>query len=507
MSMSLYNITFYDIICRNARLYPDRPAWLEADKEQPMTFAQYRAEVDRMAAGLATAGAKRGERIGVIAKNCIPYVVLYGAAAALGCIVTGINWRLSADEMAYNLRDVGVGSVFVDQDNPETVAAVREKIDPSVPFYNLGGNGAYAPLPEGESACSDFSCEAIHFNDGWVIIHTAAVSGHPRGALLSQANITIANIQLMHQLSLTAADVHLGPLPLFHIAGLGLAMCCFHAAIPTILMAKFDAARAARLINRHKASIMFAFSPMTQMLLSHVEQTGEDISALRAIVGIDAPDVISRYQELTGGAFYSMFGQTETSLMATMCRYDERPGSAGRPIPLVEIQLMDDNDQPVPTGQPGEIAIRGPMVFKGYWGLESENAHTFRNGWHHTGDMGRFDEDGYLWYVSRKAEKELIKPGGENVYPAEVENAILDHPAVAEVVVFGVPDPKWGEGIKAVCRLKSGQTLTVEALIDFVGDRIARYKKPQYVEFVDEIPKTGDVIDRVAVKKQYGGHR
>jgi long-chain acyl-CoA synthetase len=144
------------------------------------------------------------------------------------------------------------------------------------------------------------------------------------------------------------------------------------------------------------------------------------------------------------------------------------------------------------------------MVFKGYWGLAGETETVFRNGWHHTGDLGRMDDQGYLWYGGRKPEKELIKPGGENVYPAEVENAILQHPAVDAVVVFGVPDPKWKEGIKAVCRLKSGQPLTAEALIAFVGERIARYKKPHYVEFVSELAlKPDGQIDREAVKKQY----
>lgn len=504
--MSLYNLTFYDIICRNARLYPDRLAWFNADTDQAMTFAEYKAAVDRMAGGLVAAGFKRGERIGVVGKNCISYVVLYGAAAALGGIVVGINWRLSADEMAYNLADVQARMVFADEASPEVISAVQSKLDPTVQFYNLSVKGPYADLPDASLPGNGDVPDEIHANDGWIIIHTAAVSGRPRGALLSQLNLLCANIQLMHQVNLIHTDVHLAPLPLFHIAGLGMAFCCFHAGVPSIIMAKFDAAQAARLIAEHKATVMFAFAPMMQTLLTHVENTGEDIGSIRAVLGIDTPEVIQKFQSLTGGRFYSMFGQTETSLITTISRYDERPGAAGRPVPLVEIQLMDDDDQSVPTGQPGEIAIRGPMVFKGYWGLEADNAHTFRNGWHHTGDMGRFDADGFLWYVSRKAEKELIKPGGENVYPAEVENVILKHPAVVAVVVFGVPDPKWTEGIKAVCQLKPGQTLTAQELIDFVGERIARYKKPQYVEFVDKIPKTSDgVVDRKQVKKQYGG--
>jgi len=153
----------------------------------------------------------------------------------------------------------------------------------------------------------------------------------------------------------------------------------------------------------------------------------------------------------------------------------------------------------------GEITVKGPMVFKGYWNLTADTDHTFRDGWHHTGDLGMFDDQGFLWYKGRKAEKELIKPGGENVYPAEVEKVILLHPAVEETVVFGVPDPKWKEGIKAVCRLAAGKTLAPDELIRFVGERIARYKKPRYVEFVAELPHQEDgAVDREKVKALYG---
>jgi long-chain acyl-CoA synthetase len=170
------------------------------------------------------------------------------------------------------------------------------------------------------------------------------------------------------------------------------------------------------------------------------------------------------------------------------------------------VALFDDDDQEVPVGTPGEICVKSPTVFLGYWGREEDNARTFRNGWHHTGDIGRFDADGYLWYVKRKAEKELIKPGGENVYPAEVEKVILEHGAVAEACVIGVPDREWGEAIKAVCVLKRGRDLTPPALIDFVASRIARYKKPKHVDFVDALPKTPEgETDRVEVKRRHGG--
>jgi acyl-CoA synthetase (AMP-forming)/AMP-acid ligase II len=502
--MSLYDLTWYEVICRNARLFPDRAAWLGVDEDASLTFGAYKQAVDRMAAGLLAAGLRKGERIGVIGKNCLSYAVLYGAAAAVGVIVVPINWRLSADEMAYNLNDTQVASVFADGEDREVIASVRSKLPGAVRFFNLlPGRGELDELPD--DAPQNLELPAIDSDAGWVIIHTAAVTGRPRGALLSQRNLLCANVQLMHQIGLSAADVHLAPLPLFHIAGLGMALCTFHGGGMNVLMRKFDAAQAADLIATHKVSLLFAFAPIMQNLMAHVEKTGADIGTLRAVLGIDKKDIIERYHRLTGGCWYSLFGQTETSLTASMSPYRERPGSAGRPIPMADIQLMDDDDHPVPTGQAGEIAMRGPLVFKGYWGLEAENAHTFRNGWHHTGDMGRFDEDGYLWYVARKAEKELIKPGGENVYPAEVETVILTHPAVEAVVVIGVPDPKWTEGIKAVCKLKPGGMLTAQELIDFVGERIARYKKPQYVEFVAALPMAaGGSVDRAEVKKKYG---
>lgn len=223
-------------------------------------------------------------------------------------------------------------------------------------------------------------------------------------------------------------------------------------------------------------------------------------------MGLDTPETIEKYQRVTGGTFYTIYGQTETSGLATLGRYNDRPGSAGKMVPLGDVRLVDDYDRPVPIGQVGEITLKGPLVFKGYWNLPDDTAYTFREGWHHTGDLGRFDEDGFLWYAGRKAEKELIKPGGENVYPAEVEKVILQHPDIENVVVFGVPDPKWKEGIKAVCRLKSGKNLDPRELIQFVGERIASYKKPQYVEFIADFPSLEDGSpDRAKIKDLYGG--
>ncbi len=502
--MGLYDFTVYDLIDRNAICHADRRAWYEADTGTSITFVQFKQQVDRLAAGLKRAGVEPGDRIGIVGRNSLAFFQLVGAAAALGAIVLPVNWRLSEGEVAFNLNDCAPRVVFADEEFAPVIASIRDRLTSVKRFFNLTANG---PLEAFDGLMIDepFDGGAVSADSGLVIIHTAAVAGRPRGALLSHANLLCASLHFGSCFALTEGDVHLNLLPLFHVAGLFMAVTAFHAGIPNVNMKRFDAAQAVDLIQTQKASVFFDFSPILGAILDEQAKTGADISCLRAVMGLDAPETIDRYQKTTGGTFYSMYGQTETSCLASLGRYNDRPGAAGKPIALGGVTLVDDDDQPVPSGQTGEITLTGPMVFKGYWNLEEDNAQTFRNGRHHTGDMGRFDEDGFLWYAGRKPEKELIKPGGENVYPAEVERVILEHSAVAKTVVFGVPDPKWKEGIKAVCVLEAGQSLSAAELIEFVGARIARYKKPQYVEFAASLPEKDGAIDREAVKARYGG--
>ncbi len=505
--MGLYDFTFYDVVNRNAVAFGEKQAWFEVEDGRTLTFAQFKGQVDRLAAGLQKAGIGKGDRIGVLSKNNLEYFLLYGAAAALGAIVVPVNWRLSADEVCFNLNDGSPKIMFADREYQPLIRGMKEK---------LSSVQSYCGLGPGDEGMTDFSSllgnpedlkpVAVSSEDGFVIIHTAAVAGRPRGALLSHGNVLLANLHFDYLMNVTSRDVHLSGLPFFHVGGLFMATAAFHAGALNINLNRFDVGKASELIRQKRITFMMVFSPMLATLLEESQKKGVDVSCLRAVTGIDTAETIEKYQTITGGSFYCMYGQTETSCLATISPYRDRPGSAGRVLPLAEVSLVDDYDRPVPLGQVGEITMRGPMVFKGYWNLPEDTAQTFREGWHHTGDLGRFDEGGFLWYAGRKAEKELIKPGGENVYPAEVEKVILQHPAIEKTVVFGVPDPKWKEGIKAVCQLKKGRTLVPQALVDFVGDRIARYKKPQVVQFVDELPVLQDgSIDRAKVKRLYGG--
>ena len=504
--MGLYDFTFYDLINRNAVYFNKKGAWFEVNDGRTLAFLQYKERVDRLASGLRKNGVRKGDRIGILARNSLEYFLLYGSAAALGAIMVPINWRLSPEEIRFNLNDCTPKLVFVSDEFQETIARLREKLPSVEKYFNLcPGEGIFSDFASPSDNETDFEAEQVSMDDGFVIIHTAAVSGRPRGALLSHGNLMWAHIHLNYYFNLSPKDVHLSFLPLFHVGGLFMATSSFHAGALNVNMSRFDAKQAVTLIDEKKVSFLFCFSPILASILEQHEESGTDLRSLQVVAGLDVPETIEKYQDLTGGTFYTLYGQTETSSVVSVARYNDRPGSAGKMIHLAQVRIVDDYDNPVPTGQVGEITMKGPMVFKGYWNLPEDDAFTFREGWHHTGDLGCFDEDGFLWYAGRKPEKELIKPGGENVYPAEVEQAIMQHPSVEKTVVFGVPDRKWKEAIKAVCVLKAGEILTSRELIDFLGDRIAGYKKPRYVELVHELPLLEDGSpDRNKIRELYG---
>jgi long-chain acyl-CoA synthetase len=278
-----------------------------------------------------------------------------------------------------------------------------------------------------------------------------------------------------------------------------------HVGGKNVIIPEFDPKVVLQKIERERVSIIVSFPPILAKLLTEISEGTYDLSSLRHVLGLDHPDTIASFEKKTGSQFWQFYGQTEAMGLTSLCPHAEKPGSAGRQGLLVGIKLVDEHGREVETGERGEILVRGPLVFQGYWQQDELNRHTFRDGWHHTGDMGRLDNEGYLWYVGRKAEKELIKTGGENVYPVEVEKVILEHPCVKEVTVIGVPDSTFGEGIKAICVLKPNVRLAEQELIDFVAARVARYKKPRYVTFVESLPKKEDGgIDRESVIETHG---
>jgi len=502
MDPNNYNI--FSFIKRNARIYGNRIALILGNER--ITHGQFLENVNQLSCGLMDAGVEKGDRIAILSQNSLAYAYLCGAAAKIGAILLPLNWRLDSEEIEYIISDGTPKIIFVSSEFQDMMKPLIPKFCFIKKTYALGQADGFFEAFNDLMISEGISPEGnIRSDDDYMIIYTAAVEGRPRGALLSHQNVIASNLQSIYYWALTKEDVHLLLLPFFHIAGLGMVLSVMQVGGSNIIIPKFDVDLALKHIQEDKVTVFGEFPPILKTLMEKAEGGNYDLSSVRHVVGLDHPDTIKKFQEMSGGTFWSVYGQSETSGVFTFAPYFEKPGSAGLPSFMAEVEIVDEYDNFVETGQSGEIVIRGPMVFKGYWNQEKDNAYIFRNGWHHTGDMGSFDADGYLWYKGRSTTKDLIKTGGENVYPAEVETAILKHPAVKEAVVFGVPDSKWGETIKAVCVLKQGERLTEIELIEFVAGRIARYKKPNHVVFTSSLPKNENgFVDRQKVKADYG---
>lgn len=496
------DLSVYDLFARNARIYPDQTAIVQNDIR--LSYKQLLTRVDRLAAGLTAATIAKGDRIAILAYNDHRFFDIFGAASAVGAIVVPINWRLSMDEIRHILTDCSPKLLCVDRIHEDRGRELQQTCG----IQEVWGFHADAAvrLDDHMVEAKRIDPQPLTTDDPFCIIYTAAVAGKARGAVLSHGNIIAANIQAMAAFFLSPQDAYLNMLPIFHITGLNLALTLLHAGGKNVVMDRFDARKTLEFIDAESISIIGSFPPILSNLLSEMEGTVFRLTSLRHVLGLDNPETVARFETQTAARFWALYGQTETTGLVTFSPARERPGSAGKQGLLIRMQLVDETETPVPEGEPGEIVVQGPLVFQGFWNQPDVNRFTFRNGWHHTGDMGRLDADGFLWFTGRKPEKELIKPGGENVYPAEVESVILEHPDIEAVSVIGVPDPTFGEGIKAVCVLQPGRSLSAEALIEFVAARIARYKKPRYVQFVDALPKTpSGAIDRMKVKALYGG--
>lgn len=494
----LHQLSFFDIYEKNARLFKDRPALYWRDRETG--FADLYDRAKRLAAGLS--GLPAGTRVAVLCRNHPVFFHLFGAASALNLTLVLINRRLSDSEISHIVEDTTPRILVCDSD----MADRAEQLVSRYPFLDqhLVADGPGETLSPWYQNPETLTPAACRHQDPFVIIHTAAVQGKPRGAVLSQENILLSNLQMIRYYGLGPSSCAADLLPLFHIMGVNLALAVLQAGGKNAILEKFDPALTLATIQDRKVTHIGSFPPILTQLSDEIETGTYDLSSLELAAGLDAPDTVKRWESLTGTPFWTMYGQTETSGLITYSPYFERPGSAGAVAPMVDVRIADDFDRVLPAGETGEILVKGPLVFQGYWNAPDLNAHTFRHGWHHTGDLGMMDPDGFLFFKGRKAEKELIKPGGENVFPAEVEQAIMQHGAVREVCVFGVPDPKFGEGIKAVCSLHPDKALTADELIRFTGSVIAGYKKPRYVAFIPDLPKTGDgTIDREKIKQQF----
>ena len=497
--------TVYDMIARGASMFGDAPAVIQG--ERTWSFRELHRRVDSLAGGLIALGLGPGERVCVLAQNDVAYLELYGACARQGIVAYPINWRLTGPEVE-RVMERASPKLFVADASTLGVVGEWPATKRSVAhWYQLGASAApgFVPVASLYREGVPPPAAGVLPDDAFAVISTAAVDVIPRGATLTHANVLTANLMAIGAFGYTTADRYLVALPLFHITALGTALAHLHAGAACVVVSRFDAEEAVRLIDRHRITHLSDFPPVLSSILDAADKLGSRLPSLRDVAGLDAPPTIQRLHDATTARFWTGFGQSETSGFVSLQRVLDRPGAAGRPVPAAQIRLVDDYEREVPVGTPGEIVVRGPLVFQGYFAQPDVTAYTFRNGWHHTGDVGRFDADGYLHYVKRKPEKELIKPGGENVYPAEVETVIVQMDGVSGACVYGIPDTRWGEAVKAVVEVTPAGRYTAQQVTDYVGSRIARFKRPHVVVFSDALPRTADgAVDREAVKTRWG---
>jgi len=484
-----------ELIRRGARYFPERTAVLFEDKS--LTFAEVDALSNRFAHVLAKNGIERGGRLAILANNSLYSVPVDFACVKAGAARTPLNARLSINEHEHMLRETGARLVIYDAELAEPAEALASRVE-GLKMLGLGSVRCGADLLlEAKSASSDDPLTPVDPDDVILTIFTSGTTGRLKAAEHTQASYGAVSINTSINLEdVEPDDVMLHAASLFHASGCFVLPYWIKGACSAVL-SRFEPAEFLNAIVRYRATSIHVVPTMLAMLLAQPDIEKADMSSVKTILYGASPmplPVIRRAIELWGPRFIQYYGQTEAPLFITKLdqndhRYERRLLACGRPSVDCEIRLIDDKGDDVAPGEQGEIALRAPFAMKGYFNAPDLNAATFvEGGWLRTRDVGRFDEDGYLYLVDRTSD--MIITGGYNVYPREVEDALMAHPAVFECAVVGAPHEKWVESVTAFVVLRSGVDASEEELIEFARERLATYKVPKSVRFIEQIPKS-----------------
>jgi long-chain acyl-CoA synthetase len=493
-----------DIVRETAARLPAKAALIFQDK--PITYADLDRSIDEAAAGIASLGIRQGDRVGVLVNNVPHFIYAYLGIERAGGVMVPLNTMYTADEVSYILADAEARAVIVAEPFLRAVEGLRETLPMLEHVVVVGGGTPIGTMgwDQMTGRGGDMPSVSIGEKDLAALPYTSGTTGKPKGAMLTHGNL-LANLEQMHRVPLLSeaeTDVVLLVLPMFHIYALNVSLgLTFRVGATAVLQERFDPVASLDAIERHHITVVFGAPPMFVAWLSTPNVESRDLSSVRLAVSGAAPlpgPVLDDFRRRLGVTIWEGYGLTETApgVTSNAMGAEAKPGSIGKPLPEIELRLLDEQGDDVEDGDPGEIAVRGPNVFQGYWHDDAATAEAVRDGWFHTGDVAYEDEDGYLFLVDRK--KDLIIVSGFNVYPREVEEALYRHPKVAEAAVVGVPHPYTGEAVKAVVVLKPGQSATEEEIIEFCKRSIARFKCPQVVEFVDKLPHTdtGKILRR-----------
>jgi long-chain acyl-CoA synthetase len=462
-----------------------------------LSYDEFRDAALRAAAGIRSRGVEPGDRVGMVLPNVLSFPIVFYGALLAGATVVPMNPLLKAREVEYYLRDSGSRLVVTGEQSAEpvteaagTVGIEAVTVGPAMPDALLADEPLDAPVDRADG-------------DTAVILYTSGTTGQPKGAELTHAGLN-SNARTTQEtlLESTPDDVIMGCLPLFHVFGL---TCSLNAGVLSgatlTLIPRFDGGKALSVVERDGVTVFQGVPTMFSAMLHQPDAAERDMSSLRLCVsgGSAMPvEVMRSFEETFGCIVLEGYGLSETSPVASFNHphAERKPGSIGTPIRGVEMRLVDDDGGDVAAGDVGEIAIRGENVMKGYWNRPEDTAKAIPDGWFRSGDLARQDEDGYYFIVDRK--KEMIIRGGYNVYPREIEEALYEHPAVAEAACIGISHPDLGEEVVAAVALKPGASADPAELQAFVKERVAAYKYPRHVWLVDALPKgpTGKILRR-----------
>ncbi|MFB8146701.1 o-succinylbenzoate--CoA ligase [Microbacterium sp. NPDC056003] len=463
---------------------------------ESLTYRQLADAADRVAAVLWHRGIRKGDAVAYIGENSPQFLQVMFGAAQLGAVFVPVNTRLAAPEMRHVLADSGARALILDP----------EFLDRAMPGVEAGRiahvivTGAGLPEHPGlaqliATATGGHTLAEVGHDDPAAIIYTSGTTGRPKGAVLSHGNLTWVALNCVVDYDVVSTDVSLMISPLFHVASLGMGALPVILKGATLVLEKgFEPGRALALIQQHRITMLSGVPTTYQMMADHPAWAGTDLTSLQKLTcgGSAVPTRILNAYEERGLSFSQGYGMTETSPGATslspaMTR--EKQGSVGLPHFFTEVRIADEHGDMVPRGTVGEIQVSGPNVFLGYHGLPEASADAFTDdGWFRSGDLGYLDDDGYL-YISDRL-KDMIISGGENIYPAEVENLIADIEGISGVAVVGVPDERWGEVPWAVVTLRDGAEVDTEKVRDHLDGLLARYKLPKNVVVVEDLPRT-----------------
>jgi acyl-CoA synthetase (AMP-forming)/AMP-acid ligase II len=498
------DVNWFGVLAHHAERSPERAITVFDGKVT--TYSQMATQARALAAGLYNRGVRPGQVVGLLSYNCPEFIETVFAANYLGAIVMPINWRLAAPEVRYILEHSEAQALVCDEALVDLADDATKALDPSLLKVCIApdARGGWNTIADLRSASADVGPFRVEADDTHRLMYTSGTTGRPKGVMLTHANLAWKNLAHLVEFGFNRDDLGLACGPLYHVGALDLTTTTLIAAgATTIVHRAFDAAAVVDEIERSKVTTVWLAPAMVNAIMALPDVESRDLSSVRVIIngGEKMPvPLIERIQRTFPSAWFAdAYGLTETVSGDTFLDRDNlitKLGSVGRPCLYLELEVWDEKGHPVAAGQRGEIVLHGPKVFKGYWRDVEATDRAFAGGWFHTGDIGVVDEDGYLFIVDRL--KDMIVSGGENIAGSEVERVLYEHDAVLEAAVVGRPDERWGEVPVAFVVLRTGQSTTAEELVAHCASRLAKYKVPKDVTFLEALPRnpSGKVLKR-----------